>query len=135
MNTITINGKKVEAKKVIGQLAIHYTLIERDQFVPYGGFTGWTLTHIKSGMAIAVGHYYQSPSLKQFEELARRLAVIDLDAYWDGGQVDKTAEAQTKLIRHDWLEEVGNQRVKTVLRTDRNIMVSAPELANEGVTA
>lgn len=129
MNTITINGKQVETKKVIGQLAIHHTRIERDQFVPYGGFTGWTLTHIKSGMALAVGHYYQSASLKQFEELARRLSVVDLDAYWDGGRADKTVEAQAQNIRHDWLEEVGNERVTTVRRTDRHIMVSAPELA------
>lgn len=128
MKTVIINGKEVEAKRIIGQLAIHHTPIKRGAWEPYGGFTGWTLTHIKSGMAIAVGHYYQSASLKQFEALARRLAAVDLDAYWDGGQIDTAASEQAKQIRHDWLEEVGTERVKTIWRTDRHIMVSAPDL-------
>lgn len=129
MKTVTINGKEVAVKRVIGQLAIHYTPIKRGDWEPYGGFTGWTLTHINSGMAIAVGHYYQSASLKQFEVLAERLSIIDFDAYWTGGCTDKAVAAQAQLIRHVWLEEVGNERVKTIRRTDRHIMVSAPELA------
>ncbi len=127
--TIQYDGKSGTAyvKRMIGQLAIHYTPAARG-FVPYGGFTGWTLSHVKSGRAIVVGHYYHSPSLADFEALANRLAAHDLDAYWEAGGTDLTTAETVRGICRQWVDELEARRaVKRVTTRQRFLAVSFPE--------
>lgn len=131
MNTITVQyGGKTETvsvKRVVGQLAIHYTPPNERGYVPYGGFTGWTLSHIKSGRVIAVGHYYHSPSLANFEVLAGRLSALDIDACWDAGRADQAVAEAAQVICRQWMQELEAQQVKKVTTRQRFLAVSLPD--------
>lgn len=88
--------RQIEALNIIGQFAIHHTLlttgVSKDTY---------TLTHVLSGMALENNY----PNRDELVELAEALGSLDIDSWWKGDKKDTSIFDEARAIRKGWMGE------------------------------